>query len=258
MPPRLGAGDVAKTRKKPNSRQQPVFINKTSPPTEADPATPNPKMYTWESPVSSMGMGEVDSPAEPRGRRKNATETRTQPSPWKERASWQSADEIKGLFEAVAVYRGKFSKIQQAIQEGKVPSQNKNVSQQSIRTFLRFQKTEMLKNDRNLPLGFDNIGTDRWVIKRVRAVGKNPWRKEAHVDADGRPANTEWDETQDPMPGIVGRRAFSLVGNPVRVPQDWAPGPSTGQMHMEKDRVSAPGAVDFSDNRSAAGPVPKE
>lgn len=211
-PHKLDAQNAAKGRKKTWTQQKLVFGKGTSQPIGRDPANPSPKTFTWEHAVSDVDSGVGDSIAkEPRGRRKNASETKKKQVAGKDKASWQTNEEIEALFKAVAVHRGSCAKIQQDILDGKLQSHNKNVTQQSTRTFLRHQKTERLKHDRILPLGFDWIGFDNWVVKKVKAAQKNPWRSEADVDANGQPTNTVWDETQNPLPGVKGRRVFRLA-----------------------------------------------
>jgi hypothetical protein len=49
----------------------------------------------------------------------------------------------------------------------------------------------MFRNDMVLPEGFDAVALGKKEIDKLRSCGKNPNRKESHVDEDGEPIGTE-------------------------------------------------------------------
>ncbi|EYB29924.1 hypothetical protein FG05_13312 [Fusarium graminearum] len=68
-------------------------------------------------------------------------------------------------------------------------------NQQAYRDRARNLKTELLITDAVLPPNFNDVVLGSKEIIRVKAVGKNPDRREEDVDADGDPINTELPES---------------------------------------------------------------
>ncbi|KAM0307529.1 hypothetical protein ACHAPM_000249 [Fusarium culmorum] len=68
-------------------------------------------------------------------------------------------------------------------------------NQQAYRDRARNLKTELLITDAVLPPNFNDVVLGSKEIIRVKAVGKNPNRREEDVDADGDPINTELPES---------------------------------------------------------------
>ncbi|KAG8671587.1 hypothetical protein FPOAC2_04936 [Fusarium poae] len=64
-------------------------------------------------------------------------------------------------------------------------------NQQAYRDRARNLKTELLITDAALPPNFNEVALGSKEIARVKAVGKNPHRREEDVGADGKPVNTE-------------------------------------------------------------------
>lgn len=162
---------------------------------------------------SRMSTSGSDSP---QSRQRNATETQEPPSS-AEGGSW-SENDVRELQKAVPVYKAKYAAIYAAIQSGAIPMDKKDRSQQTLRSFLISMKVKMLKYDERLPPGFDLIrSNDKKIARYVSDKGKNPWRKEADVDASGQPTNTQWDPDQDPaLEYDPGRQQVMVAqeGNP--------------------------------------------
>ncbi|CRK39072.1 hypothetical protein BN1708_016709 [Verticillium longisporum] len=70
--------------------------------------------------------------------------------------------------------------------------------QQAIRDKARNLKVDFLKADIVLPPGFDRVLLGTKEVKALTGRGKNPYRRERDVDADGNPTNTEYYEEQSP------------------------------------------------------------
>ncbi|EEY15979.1 conserved hypothetical protein [Verticillium alfalfae VaMs.102] len=66
--------------------------------------------------------------------------------------------------------------------------------QQAIRDKARNLKVDFLKADIVLPPGFDRVLLGTKEVKALTGRGKNPYRRERDVDADGNPTNTEYYE----------------------------------------------------------------
>ncbi|GKU18473.1 unnamed protein product [Fusarium langsethiae] len=67
-------------------------------------------------------------------------------------------------------------------------------NQQAYRDRARNLKTELLITDAVLPPNFNQVALGSKEIARVKAVGKNPHRREEDVDSDGNPVDTELPE----------------------------------------------------------------
>ncbi|KAF4457313.1 hypothetical protein F53441_735 [Fusarium austroafricanum] len=68
-------------------------------------------------------------------------------------------------------------------------------NQQAYRDRARNLKTEMLIADIPLPPNFDDVALGSKEVAKIKGVGKNPYRKEADVDGNGKPINTEFAES---------------------------------------------------------------
>ncbi|RGP77443.1 hypothetical protein FLONG3_4448 [Fusarium longipes] len=64
-------------------------------------------------------------------------------------------------------------------------------NQQAYRDRARNLKTEILIADALLPPNFNDVALGNKEIVKVKTVGKNPYRKEEDIDANGNPINTE-------------------------------------------------------------------
>ncbi|KAL2180772.1 uncharacterized protein P884DRAFT_311500 [Thermothelomyces heterothallicus CBS 202.75] len=104
------------------------------------------------------------------------------------RSSWVSKD-VKLLVKAVSTYQCKWSTIEKEIKAGTIPFERPR-DQQALRDKARLLKQDFLKADMVLPRGFDLVVLGKKEREAVKAVGRNPDRKEADVDENGQPINT--------------------------------------------------------------------
>jgi hypothetical protein len=132
------------------------------------------------------------------------------------RSAWVRND-VRLLVKAVDSYECKWSAIEEAIKKGIIPFERPR-NQQALRDKARLLKQDFLKwvpifnhtllypvtrtlltrsdcyrADAVLPRGFDLVVLGKKEKNAVMAVGKNPERKEADVDENGQPINTELD-----------------------------------------------------------------
>jgi len=108
-----------------------------------------------------------------------------------QRSPWVRND-IRQLIRAVDVYKCKWSTIAKEIIDGNIPFEIPR-DQQALRDKARLLKQDFLKADAVLPPSFDLVVLGKKEKDAVKAVGKNPDRREADVGPDERPVNTEWD-----------------------------------------------------------------
>ncbi|KAL1838874.1 hypothetical protein VTJ49DRAFT_2098 [Mycothermus thermophilus] len=106
------------------------------------------------------------------------------------RQPWTQKD-TRLLVKAVSTYKAKWSAIEKEIKAGTIPFERPR-DQQALRDKARLLKQDFLKADAVLPRDFDLVVLGKKEKEAVKAVGKNPDRKEADVDENGRPINTEW------------------------------------------------------------------
>ncbi|KAH6630169.1 hypothetical protein B0J18DRAFT_393415 [Chaetomium sp. MPI-SDFR-AT-0129] len=116
------------------------------------------------------------------------------------RQAWVRRD-IALLVKAVDTYQCKWSTIEKEITAGTIPFEHRR-DQQALRDKARLLKQDFLKADVLLPRGFDLVVLGKKEREAVKAVGKNPDRREADVVND-QPVNTEYvdkDATANPAP----------------------------------------------------------
>ncbi|KAK4247819.1 hypothetical protein C7999DRAFT_14214 [Corynascus novoguineensis] len=106
------------------------------------------------------------------------------------RSSWVSRD-VKLLVKAVNTYQCKWSTIEKEIKAGTIPFERPR-DQQALRDKARLLKQDFLKADMVLPRGFDLVVLGKKEREAVKAVGRNPDRKEADIDENGQPINTQY------------------------------------------------------------------
>ncbi|KAK4102709.1 hypothetical protein N658DRAFT_494745 [Parathielavia hyrcaniae] len=106
------------------------------------------------------------------------------------RTAWVRND-VALLVKAVNTYQCKWSAIEKEIKAGTIPFQRPR-DQQALRDKARLLKQDFLKADALLPRGFDLVVLGKKEIAAVKAVGKNPFRKETDVDERGMAINTEY------------------------------------------------------------------
>ncbi|KAL2134197.1 hypothetical protein VTI74DRAFT_762 [Chaetomium olivicolor] len=105
------------------------------------------------------------------------------------RSSWVRKD-VSLLIKAVNTYQCKWSTIEKEIKAGVIPFERPR-DQQALRDKARLLKQDFLKADAVLPRGFDLVVLGKKEREAVKACGKNPERKEADIDENGQPINTE-------------------------------------------------------------------
>ncbi|KAK0656331.1 hypothetical protein B0T16DRAFT_399102 [Cercophora newfieldiana] len=112
------------------------------------------------------------------------------------RSAWVRND-VKQLIKAVDVYKCKWSTIEKEIKNGTIPFEIPR-DQQALRDKARLLKQDFLKADGILPASFDLVVLGKKEREAVKAVGKNPDRKEADIGPDGRLRNTEYNPESTP------------------------------------------------------------
>ncbi|KUI72753.1 hypothetical protein VM1G_08167 [Cytospora mali] len=124
------------------------------------------------------------------------------PAQPKQRKPW-TAHDTRQLIEAVNTYKAKWSTIERAIKENHIQFNVSGRDQQGLRDKARLTKVDMLKTDAPLPPGFDLVVLGRKEKEMVRAVGRNPDRKEEDNDPDNETVHnniyTEEDPSSDNM-----------------------------------------------------------
>ncbi|KAK4154891.1 hypothetical protein C8A00DRAFT_14048 [Chaetomidium leptoderma] len=106
------------------------------------------------------------------------------------RSSWVRKDVLL-LVKAVNTYQCKWSTIEKEIKAGTIPFERPR-DQQALRDKARLLKQDFLKVDAILPRGFDLVVLGKKEREAVKAANKNPDRKEADVDENGRAISTEY------------------------------------------------------------------
>ncbi|KAK4242034.1 hypothetical protein C8A03DRAFT_40603 [Achaetomium macrosporum] len=105
------------------------------------------------------------------------------------RSAWVRKD-VTLLVRAVNTYQCKWSTIEKEIKAGTIPFERPR-DQQALRDKARLLKQDFLKCDAVLPRGFDLVVLGKKEREAIKACGKNPDRKEADIDENGRPINTD-------------------------------------------------------------------
>ncbi|EAQ89938.1 hypothetical protein CHGG_06557 [Chaetomium globosum CBS 148.51] len=118
------------------------------------------------------------------------------------RSGWVRRDIIL-LVKAVNTYQCKWSTIEKEIKAGTIPFERPR-DQQALRDKARLLKQDFLnRTDTLLPRGFDLVVLGKKEKEAVKAVGKNPDRKEDDVDENGQPVNTEFREDMAAAPAAL-------------------------------------------------------
>ena len=104
----------------------------------------------------------------------------------RQRVPWSDNDSLL-LIECIKEWGVRWSTIQSQGQHLFEHSRN----QQAYRDRARNIKTELLILDRVLPPNFNDVALGNKEIVKIQSIGKNPYRKEEDIDADGNPVNTE-------------------------------------------------------------------
>jgi hypothetical protein len=108
----------------------------------------------------------------------------------RQRVSWSDRD-TQLLLDFIQEYGARWSTIESKCRDYFEHPRN----QQAYRDRARNLKTEFLIADALLPPNFDDVALGTKEIVKVKAVGKNPYRKEDDIDANGNPINTEFAES---------------------------------------------------------------
>ncbi|CAN8100125.1 unnamed protein product [Discula destructiva] len=125
---------------------------------------------------------------------------RRPPATPKARRPWTVHD-TQQLVTAIDVYKAKWSTIEKAIKGHHIAFNVIERDQQGLRDKARLVKVDILKTDSPLPPSFDLVVLGKKEKDMVISAGKNPYRREADVDAAGHPINTLYDENaQQPPP----------------------------------------------------------
>ncbi|KKF94272.1 hypothetical protein CFO_g3385 [Ceratocystis platani] len=96
-------------------------------------------------------------------------------------------------------------------------------TQQQLRDKARNLKVDMLRHDKILLPGFDNVGLHLKEQTLVRKHSKNPHRTEKDVDEHNIPINTEWEDGMDEeYDGSTVGAAMSVAGTQVDTTMDTA------------------------------------
>ncbi|CAG7563365.1 unnamed protein product [Fusarium equiseti] len=104
----------------------------------------------------------------------------------RQRVPWSDNDSLL-LIECIKEWGVRWSTIQSQGQHLFEHPRN----QQAYRDRARNIKTELLILDRVLPPNFNDVALGNKEIVKIQSIGKNPYRKEEDIDADGNPVNTE-------------------------------------------------------------------
>lgn len=103
----------------------------------------------------------------------------------RQRVPWSEHDS-QVLLDLIQEYGVRWSSIETMRERFEYPR-----NQQAYRDRARNLKTEILMIDMLLPPNFDGVALSNKEIIKIKGVGKNPFRKEADVDDDNNPINTE-------------------------------------------------------------------
>ncbi|KAK4452856.1 hypothetical protein QBC34DRAFT_376835 [Podospora aff. communis PSN243] len=184
----------------PNSVKKPRGRRKqdAAPPSSAAPSSAQSGIPAGESqyppPPSSAVFGDTDFEAVSQRSREISAANRKAREP-QVRSAWVRND-VKQLVKAVDVYKCKWSTIEKEIKAGTIVFEIPR-DQQALRDKARLLKQDFLKTDSVLPPSFDLVVLGKKEREAVKAVGKNPDRKEADIGPDGHPANTEYNPDED-------------------------------------------------------------
>ncbi|KAH7168629.1 hypothetical protein DER46DRAFT_645155 [Fusarium sp. MPI-SDFR-AT-0072] len=107
----------------------------------------------------------------------------------RQRVPWSEHDS-RVLCDLIKEYSVRWSTIETMSERFEYPR-----NQQAYRDRARNLKTELLMIDMPLPPNFDAVALSNKEIAKIRGVGKNPFRKEADIDDDNNPINTELAES---------------------------------------------------------------
>ncbi|KAF4944869.1 hypothetical protein FGADI_12384 [Fusarium gaditjirri] len=107
----------------------------------------------------------------------------------RQRVPWSEHDS-QVLCDLIKEYGVRWSSIETMRERFEYPR-----NQQAYRDRARNLKTELLMIDMPLPPNFDAVALSNKEIAKIRGVGKNPFRKEADIDDDNNPINTELAES---------------------------------------------------------------
>ncbi|KAH7227763.1 hypothetical protein BKA60DRAFT_628973 [Fusarium oxysporum] len=107
----------------------------------------------------------------------------------RQRVPWSEHDS-QVLCDLIKEYGVRWSSIETMSERFEYPR-----NQQAYRDRARNLKTELLMIDMPLPPNFDAVALSNKEIAKIRGVGKNPFRKEADIDDDNNPINTELAES---------------------------------------------------------------
>lgn len=128
-------------------------------------------------------------------RSRAATRKYREPRPPQRRERWSDADTAV-LINEIPHYMCAWSQMEEAALFQTFRTQ------QQIRDKARNIKVEFLKTDDPLPAGFDGIALGRKEMEAIKALHKNPSRREDDLDINGRVINNIW----GPELGIEERR----------------------------------------------------
>ncbi|EWY88274.1 hypothetical protein FOYG_09540 [Fusarium oxysporum NRRL 32931] len=107
----------------------------------------------------------------------------------RQRVPWSEHDS-QVLCDLIKEYGVRWSSIETMSERFEYPR-----NQQAYRDRARNLKTELLMIDMPLPPNFDAVALSNKEIAKIRGVGKNPFRKEADIDDNNNPINTELAES---------------------------------------------------------------
>lgn len=142
-------------------------------------------MYGIQHPATSADYDAIKL------RKKAITEAaraaRQEAGPQQSRKAW-STEDCNTLLECIMERQGRWAHIQEHDTHKFQHPRN----QQAYRDKARNMKVDYLMTDAVLPPCFDGVALGRKEIARLIALGKNPYRKEAEVDADNIPVNTAY------------------------------------------------------------------
>ncbi|KAF5621805.1 hypothetical protein F52700_10677 [Fusarium sp. NRRL 52700] len=107
----------------------------------------------------------------------------------RQRVPWSEHDS-QVLLDLIQEYGVRWSSIETMSERFEYPR-----NQQAYRDRARNLKTDILMIDMLLPPNFDGVALSNKEIAKIKGVGKNPFRKEADVDDNNNPINTELAES---------------------------------------------------------------
>ncbi|AEO65042.1 uncharacterized protein THITE_2111580 [Thermothielavioides terrestris NRRL 8126] len=205
------AGSAAPAAKKPRARRRKSDIpvagaaaalastaTPPSAPTAPAPAAPAPMQPSQYPPLPGSD-DEPDLEALAQRTREISAAARKVKQP-QVRSAWVRKD-VSLLIKAVHAFQCKWSTIEKEIKAGTLKFE-RNVNQQALRDKARLLKQDFLKADAVLPRGFDLVVLGKKEKEAVIACGKNPFRKEADIDENGRPINTEYNPAAEGAPEV--------------------------------------------------------